>query len=562
MTFSLRTMPISFRVLLIVALAFVVTVANLLWQMDGWSDRIRAARLDQVKAAVDSAHSIIDGFAQRAQKGEMTAEAAQEAAKLAVASIRYAGDNYLFIQSFDGISLMNPFSEANVGKDVSGLKDANGFLYVRAMAETAKTQGAGVIEYWWHKPNSAEPQEKLTYVRAIPQWHWFVASGVYVDDIRSAVLSAWLKFGMAALAEVIALGLAGFGIARAIARPIERLTESMRRLAAGDLSAEVDQDQGAEIGAMQAATEVFKENSQRAELLTAERNADQAKRYARVKAVEELTNGFDQAIGQVLDTVASNSFQLNTTAQTMSATADQTNRQIAMVASASELASTGVQTVASAAEELSSSIREIGRQVEQSSRISQSASVEASQTNATIEGLAESSASIGEVVKLINDIASQTNLLALNATIEAARAGDAGKGFAVVANEVKSLANQTARATEEITVQIGAVQSATQEAVAAIGGIVGRIGEINQIATAIASAVEQQAAATAEIARNVQQAAQGTGDVTSNIGGVATAAAETGSAASQVLASANELSEEAEELKAVVATFLSNVRAA
>jgi len=283
-------------------------------------------------------------------------------------------------------------------------------------------------------------------------------------------------------------------------------------------------------------------------------------REARSKAMQSLTSAFDRAVTQGMDTVAVASTGLESTAQSMAANADRTSHQASGLAAATEQASASVQSVASAAEELSASIKEISRQVEQSSAISRTASEEANRTNATVQGLAQSSTRIGEVVKLINDIASQTNLLALNATIEAARAGDAGKGFAVVANEVKSLANQTARATDEISAQIGAVQAATREAVSAIAGIVGRIGEINQIAGAIASAVEAQSAATAEIARNVQQAATGTGQVSANIGAVTLAAAETGSAAADVLTSARALSRQAADLKGVVGTFLNDVR--
>jgi methyl-accepting chemotaxis protein len=348
-----------------------------------------------------------------------------------------------------------------------------------------------------------------------------------------------------------------------IAQPISAMTEAMRRLAEGDHAIEIPaRDRGDEIGEMAKAVQVFKDNAIRSERMASERRAEQAAREERTHRIESLTRDFDQAIGSVLDMVSQAAGQMENTAQAMTSNADRSNQQASTVAAATEEASTSVQTVASAAEELSASITEIGRQVEQSSRVSQAACTEASRTNETVKGLAESSAKIGAVVSLINDIASQTNLLALNATIEAARAGDAGKGFAVVAGEVKHLANQTAKATEEIGAQISAVQSATEAAVAAIGAIVTRIEEINGIAGAIAAAVEEQSAATAEIARNVQQAAQGTNEVASNIGGVSQSAAETGEAAAQVLVSARTLSQDATEMKSVVVRFLEGVRTA
>ena len=260
----------------------------------------------------------------------------------------------------------------------------------------------------------------------------------------------------------------------------------------------------------------------------------------------------------VTDIVSSASAQLQSTAQNLSATAEQTTQQSAAVAAAAEQASANVQTVASAAEELSSSIEEVGRQVTESSNIAQSAAAEAEATNKSVEELAEAADKIGEVVELISDIAAQTNLLALNATIEAARAGDAGKGFAVVANEVKSLASQTAKATGDISAQISAIQNATGNAVTAIKGIGETISQVNEIATAIASAVEEQGAATQEIARNVQEAATGTQEVTTNITEVQKAATETGESSAQVLEAANELSKQSETLRAEIEKFMND----
>jgi len=365
---------------------------------------------------------------------------------------------------------------------------------------------------------------------------------------------------------VIALGL-GYGVSRwigkGIATPVIAMTNAMQRLADGDKGIEIPaQGRKDEVGAMASAVQVFKDNMIRAERLAAEQETERAAQIRRAQMLESLTGQFDAQVATVLHIVSGAATEMEATAQSMTGNALQTNAQATMVAAATEQASASVQTVAAAAEELSVSIAEIGRQVEQSSTTSRAAADEAERTNQTVHDLAQTSIRIGEVVGLITTIASQTNLLALNATIEAARAGEAGKGFAVVANEVKSLANQTAKATEEITNQIGSVQSATREAVRAIEGIVRRISEINEIAGAIAAAVEEQSAATTEIARNVQQAAAGTQEVSSSIGGVSQAASETGTAAEEVLAVARSLSQEAIGLKGMVDEFLGAVKAA
>lgn len=393
----------------------------------------------------------------------------------------------------------------------------------------------------------------------------FIAHAKQVSDDLSAMTHRTIVITLVGIAVGLMVGVAfALWISRtAIVAPLSLLSETMTRLANNDLEAVVDgTTRNDELGGMAKTVEVFKINAIERRRMEAREKVEIDAREKRAHHIEELTRTFEGAVASMLGSMTHATNQLETTASVMSANAEQTSRQASHVGEVTERASSNVQTVASAADELSSSISEISRQVEQSSRSARSAADEAEATNGIVRGLAESSVKIGEVVSLINDIASQTNLLALNATIEAARAGEAGKGFAVVANEVKNLANQTARATEEITNQISAVQGATSQAVDAIGGIVVRIGEINHIADAIAAAVEEQSAATGEIARNVQEAAHGTRDVAENIGGVTKAAAETGSAATQVLASSRTLSNQATTLDDEVKKFLNGVRTA
>ena len=368
--------------------------------------------------------------------------------------------------------------------------------------------------------------------------------------------------GLGMLAGLIA---ATFIATIGIARPLDRLVKVLQRMAQGEIDAQIKEAaRRDEIGAVGKAVEGIKAMVARkaAEEAEVKRLADAAAAAERKRTMIELADGFERAVGGIVGLVSSSATELQATAQQMTATAQETAAQSTTVAAAAEEAATNVNTVAAAAEELGSSVQEIGRQVQGSAHLAQAAVGEADQTAHLVQALSQNAARIGDMVGMISGIAGQTNLLALNATIEAARAGAAGRGFAVVASEVKALAEQTAKATEEIARQIGEVQGVTAQAVTAIGGITGRIREIDGVATSIAAAVEQQGAATQEIVRNVAQASTGAGEVTGNIAGVAQASEETGAAAGQVLSAASELSRQSEHLRAEVARFLATVRAA
>ena len=368
-----------------------------------------------------------------------------------------------------------------------------------------------------------------------------------------------------ALALLFALGLAAAIVVFGITRPLASLVAVLRRMAQGEIDSSIPEARrGDEIGQIGRAVEGIKEMVARkaAEQAEMQRIADAAAAAERTRTMTELADRFEEAVGGIVGRVSSSATALQTTAATMSGTATETASQATTVAAAAEEAAANVNTVAAAAEELGTSVQEIGRQVSNSAELAQAAVAESGQTSALVQELDGAVARIGDVVGLISSIAGQTNLLALNATIEAARAGEAGRGFAVVAAEVKELATQTARATEEISQQIGRIQGATGQAVTAIGGITARIRDIDSVATAIAAAVEEQGAATQEIVRNVSQASAGAAEVTGNIAGVAGAAEATGSAANQVLDAAGDLSRQSEQLRGQVTRFLATVRAA
>lgn len=391
---------------------------------------------------------------------------------------------------------------------------------------------------------------------------WAIVAEIDEEEVYAPALELRNILASAALVIILGVGGVGFLVSRSLTRPIRSMTGIMGDLARDNLDVDVPYTKRTdEIGEMASSVNHFKKQMIRVKELEADQAERDRKMAEQRKAVmHEMADAFERSVGKVVQTVTSAATELQASSRQMSQTATETSSQATTVAAAAEEASTNVETVASAAEELASSEGEISRHVHQSSEVADHAAHQAKQTKATVEKMVDEVGKIGTVINLIQAIAEQTNLLALNATIEAERAGETGKGFAVVASEVKTLATQTAEATEEIAKQINMVQNVTHDAANAISGIAETVDQIDQIANSIAAAVEEQTAATSEIARNVEQASQGTSEVTVNIQAVGYAATETGAAATQISEASSDLSRQAEILREEVKAFLDKVR--
>jgi methyl-accepting chemotaxis protein len=521
------------------------------------------ARIDQVKAIVDMARNMAAGMEKEVEAGKLTKEAAIAEFSRRANTLTYDdGNGYVFGTGYDGITLMSP-DPKQIGTNRMEVVTAGRKLSQELM-DGARAHGSILLHYEYVKPGEEKPIRKIGYAVDVPFFNMYLGTGAYLDDIDAKLRPIAWTLGLAILGIALIGGAIAWLIGRSISRPLGELGARMQALADGSLEGDIPGlGRGDEVGAMAATVQIFKDNAIRIRGLEKVEEETKSRAAAeRRAAMESLAGDFERSVNGIVRTVSSAAAGMQTTAQSMTATASDASARAATVGAASQSASNNVGTVAAAAEELSSSVAEISRQVARSSEIASKAVGDAERTNATVQALSTGAEKIGEVVKLIHSIAAQTNLLALNATIEAARAGESGRGFAVVASEVKALANQTAKATEEISAQVAAMQSSTSEAVVSIGGITQTIAQMSEITVSISTAIDQQGDATREIARNIQSVAAGSSEISAHIGGVTTAAAATGTAASDVLSNARELDNQSGKLRGAVDEFLTKVRAA
>jgi methyl-accepting chemotaxis protein len=561
----LSRLKIRTKLASMVALAALTVCAIIAVSASLSESRMMADRISQMRTAVDLLVGMAQSLQDEVAAGKMTLDEAKAQFRQRGHKMSFnGGQGYPVVYNADTSLVLNGAKPQLEGK-ITGATDSNGVVIADAQIAAARTSPeGGTASYLYPRPGQTVPVRKMIYARAFAPWNVVMSYGLYVDDIDAEVNGLLWRLGEIGAGLMVLMGLLSWLIARDVLGALDRQKNRMQSIAHGSLDQAVEEtDRGDEIGRMAETLEVLRQTALTARALESEQVASkqQAEKEKR-EALIALADRFDTSVGALVALMASGSTELESTAKSMTGTAERTNQRASVVGSAADEASTRVQTVAAAAEELSSSISEISRQVAQSAAITGRAVETARRTDTTVRALADGAKQIEHVAELISSIAGQTNLLALNATIEAARAGEAGRGFAVVAAEVKSLASQTAEATKEIGTRIAQIQSATKEAVEAIQGITATIEEVSTIATTIGSAIEEQGAATAEIARNVTQTAQATQDVTTNIGGVSAAANETGGAAGLVLTAASNLSKQAEQLSGEVTTFLAGVRAA
>ena len=516
----------KFRIMGAIAAVGLITLAGF------WISSQRSAlvseRMLKTKNLVEVPYSIMERQHQLELDGKISRQEAQQRALEAIRSMRYEGSNYFWINDEHPTMIMHPMKPELDGKDLTSFKDPSGKAVFVEFVEAAQAPSGGYVYYLWPKPGADKPVAKLSFVKRFAPWGWVIGTGTYIDDVNAAWRECALTAGGLALVCLIPVLAVSIFTSRSILLRLHRMVAMIHELAANNLAADdleiASQDELGKAGS----------------------------------ALNEMKNNLHEVILSIADAalhVASASEELSAASHQIAANSEETSAQAGLVSNAAQHVRQNLQTVATGAEEMGASIKDIAKNATEAAKVATSAVQVADSTNATVSKLGDSSTEIGQVIKVITSIAQQTNLLALNATIEAARAGEAGKGFAVVANEVKELAKETAKATEDISRKIEAIQTDTKAAMDAIATIGAVIDQVNDISSTIAAAVEEQNATTNEMARNVSEAAQGSTEITSNVAGVAEAAESTSRAATDTQKAAQDLVQMSGQLRGLVEQF-------
>ena len=518
----------------------------------------------RVKHLDETAFAVVNRYAALARDGRMPEADAKSAALADLKEMRYGDGEYFWVNDMTPTMVMHPTKPDLDGKSIADIKDPSGAAIFRDMIAIVRQDGAGFYAYSWPKPGAEAPVRKISYVKGFAPWGWIIGTGVYLDDIDRAFHAVLVLLGgVVVLIAVPGIG-TGLVIAARLTGPLTRLAVTTGELAQGKLDVDINvQVRRDEIGEMWRALGVFRANGlERQRLEEAHRLETERERAARERArsVNSLSDDFEQTVKSKVVAVEEASRGIGDTAQKMAERSRQSGGRSLELGEAAAITTERAAAAAEATRQLSLAVNEIAKQVSRSGEISGQAVSEVNATSSRMSGLSDSVKSIGEVVKLINDIASQTNLLALNATIEAARAGEAGKGFAVVAGEVKNLANQTAKATEDIARQINAVQDSTSAMADSIGSVVETIRALDQTASAIAGAVQEQEAMTRDIAGNIDEVARQTGAVAESVSGLARSSTMASAGTVRVIWSAKDLANVVRDLNAEAAKFVERVR--